>query len=76
LNWGPSDFQSPDSASNIPENKANSHKNAAGRSAGRSDLQSEGIITDPELARLVAAWPKLPDHIRQAIQTLVRSAFG
>ncbi len=32
---------------------------AAGRSAGRSDQRSEGGITDPELARVVEAWPTL-----------------
>ena len=27
----------------------------------------------PELAAIVTAWPNLPDHIRQAIITLVES---
>jgi hypothetical protein len=27
--------------------------------------------SDPDLARLVAAWPALPEHIRAAILTLV-----
>ena len=29
---------------------------------------------DPELARVVAAWPALPSHVRQAIATLIASA--
>ena len=29
--------------------------------------------TDPDLARIVAAWPKLPEHVRATISTLVES---
>ena len=45
-----------------------------GRSAGRSDQQSEGGTVDAELGALVAAWPHLPEHIRAAIRALVVSA--
>jgi hypothetical protein len=31
---------------------------------------------DPHLARLVAAWPTLPEHIRGAILALVDTAKG
>ena len=43
----------------------------AGRSAGRSDEQGEGGITDADLARLVAAWPTLPEPIRRAMIALI-----
>jgi hypothetical protein len=29
---------------------------------------------DPELARVVAAWPALPAHVRQTIATLIAAA--
>jgi hypothetical protein len=29
---------------------------------------------DPDLARLVAAWPSLPEHIRAAVVALVAAA--
>ncbi len=32
--------------------------------------------TDPDLARLVSAWPKLPPHIRATIATVLRSVLG
>jgi len=41
------------------------------RSAVRRDQQSEGGIADPELARLVGAWPTLPTAIRRAVAALV-----
>ena len=31
---------------------------------------------DPALARLVEAWPELPEHVRAAIESLVRSALA
>jgi hypothetical protein len=30
----------------------------------------------PDLAAVVKAWPRLPDHIKQAILTLVQTAQG
>jgi len=30
--------------------------------------------TDPELTRLVSAWPTLPEHVRATIRMLVESA--
>ena len=35
--------------------------------------QGEGGITDPELARVVAAWQTLPEPIRRAVLALVSS---
>ena len=34
-------------------------------------LVVEIIPTDPDVARLVAAWPTLPEHIKAAIRALV-----
>jgi hypothetical protein len=31
-------------------------------------------VTDPELARVVEAWPDLPSHIRAAVVALVATA--
>ena len=48
----------------------------SGRSAGRSEKQSEATIPDAELAALVAAWPTLPEPIKAAIRALVRAAYS
>ena len=74
MNRGPSDFQSPTSTSETLKNNAIPHADAAGRSAGRSDLTSEGGITNPELAALVAAWPTLAEPIRRAMLALIGAA--
>ncbi|MCE9566704.1 MAG: hypothetical protein K8U57_32265 [Planctomycetes bacterium] len=37
---------------------------------------SEGGIPDADLARLVVAWPTLPEHIRAAIRALVGTVAG
>jgi hypothetical protein len=39
-------------------------------------LIHDGCQTDPELARIVEAWPSLPEAIKAAIQALVRAASG
>jgi hypothetical protein len=38
---------------------------------GCTKEQSEGGITDPELARVAAAWPTLPNAIRRAVLALI-----
>ncbi len=49
--------------------------NAAARcSAGCSEERAEGGIPDPDLARLVAAWPTLPDVLKSAIVAIVNAA--
>jgi hypothetical protein len=35
---------------------------------------SEPALTDPDLARIVAAWPNLPEHVKQTILTLAETA--
>ena len=35
--------------------------------------KDENTPPDPDLAKTNAAWPKLPEHIRQAVLALVRS---
>lgn len=76
LNRGPSDFQSQEAASKSLENKAIPHLQDAGRSAGRSGNTSEGGISDPELARVVTAWPGLPEPIRRAVMALIGTGSG
>ncbi|MFH1920253.1 MAG: hypothetical protein ABIP48_10265, partial [Planctomycetota bacterium] len=44
------------------------------RFATRLPQNAPEPIVDPDLARLVAAWPELPEHIRQTVLTLVESA--
>ena len=47
---------------------------SAGCSAGCSDQRTEGCITDHELARVVAAWPDLPEPIRRAVLAMIEAA--
>jgi hypothetical protein len=39
-----------------------------------SVLLAHSTPTDPDLARIIDAWPTLPDHIRAAIMALVASS--
>ncbi|MCE9566702.1 MAG: hypothetical protein K8U57_32255 [Planctomycetes bacterium] len=59
-----------DLSDRLLENKATPPIHATGRSAGRSD-QSEGGISDADLAAIVAVWPTLPEPIKAAIRALV-----
>ena len=45
-----------------------------GCSAGCSDARRDGAAPDSELARVVAAWPTLPDPIRRAMLALADAA--
>jgi hypothetical protein len=51
-----------------------------GLDPGTSGLDSSAVCTpvctDPDLARVVEAWPTLPDHIRAAILALASTARG
>ena len=42
-----------------------------GRTAGRTQHTSEGVILDADLAALIDAWPAIPANIRAAITALV-----
>jgi hypothetical protein len=33
-------------------------------------------VGDPDLAAIVAAWPRLPEHIKAAIRTLANTSAG
>jgi hypothetical protein len=69
-----SDFSSNcGSWANITDDPEVTANKASGRSAGRSEEQSEGGVSDSELAAFVAAWPKLPKHVRQTIAAIVAS---
>ena len=74
LNRGPSDFQSLELNSQHPVNTTLAPPPAVGRSAGRSDDESEGGNDDPDLARLIAAWPTLPEPIRRAMLAILEAA--
>ena len=50
----------------IPENER----------AGSGAPDGEKAPVDPDLAKVMAAWPKLPEHIKAAVLALVRSADG
>lgn len=39
-------------------------------------LTSAGAAADADLARVVAAWPNLPDPIRRAVLALIGSVTG
>jgi hypothetical protein len=34
----------------------------------------ESVQTDPDLARVVAAWPDLPPHIKAAVLAMIQTA--
>jgi hypothetical protein len=45
-----------------------------GAESGAPNLTKPDIA--PELAALVESWPRLPEHIKDAIRTLLRVATG
>ena len=47
-------------------------KNPSGAESGA--IGAMLVKDDSDLAAVVTAWPKLPDHIRQSIRTLVESS--
>jgi site-specific recombinase XerC len=47
---------------------------AAGETPPSASLACEATPADPELRRVVTAWPSLPGHIRQAILALLTAA--
>jgi hypothetical protein len=71
LNRGVTDLQSvPTNAETLP--KQDISEDAAAVVA----LRVAQLSADPNLARVVAAWPDLPDAIRRAVLALVGSANG
>ena len=42
----------------------------------RSDALRESALNDPELQRIVDAWPKLPEPLRAALLAIVQTAGG
>ncbi len=61
-----------DTISNVQSQQQLTLTAADGCSAGCSYRQGEGGMP-PDLARLVAAWPSLPEPIRAAIRALIGS---
>ena len=61
----------PISRSNSKQDKQFAPPLEACCTTGRTRDTSEGGIVDPELAALLSAWPKLPEHIRAAIRALL-----
>lgn len=47
---------------------------STGSRPARSELGKQEDKSPPELAKVVSAWPTLPDHIRQAILALISTA--
>ena len=41
---------------------------------GRSDGESEGGGEDPDISRLIAAWPTLSEPIRRAMLAILEAA--
>jgi hypothetical protein len=76
----PSDRQSDDQISQNPPNQALSESQmSTGALCGALCVQnrrSEQPPKDPDLALIQDHWPNLPEHIKAAITTLVRSAIG
>jgi hypothetical protein len=46
------------------------------RASWRSAWRPGHHITDPDLAVLVATWPKLPEHVRATIRTLLEAVLA
>ncbi len=59
--------------SNSGETKDIREASSAGSPKESPKLQ-EIVLSDADLARIVDAWPHLPDHIKATIRTLVESA--
>ena len=65
-----------------PETPTDSHHLRTGGAesgATRRDAASESapaVSADPDLARVVEAWPSLPEPIRRAVISLVNSTSG
>jgi hypothetical protein len=50
--------------------------NDLGNLTPTSAAKSGAVLDDPDLARVVEAWPELPDWTKNAIITLVLSSGG
>ncbi len=55
----------------VPSGRGESYDEVAVTAATCNDEESDGATLDADLARIVAAWPALPDHIKAAIRGLV-----
>ena len=59
---------------NVLQNNTLQQPPTIGRSAGRSDDECEGGNDDPDLSRLIAAWPTLSEPIRRAMLAILEAA--
>lgn len=66
-----------DTGTELPANLSGTAQGAGqGGSNSGSNRPDSGPPTDPELARVVEAWPRLPGALRAGILAMVASAGG
>jgi len=59
--------------SNSPAETSDSEESGAESGALKAD---SAILADPQLARIVRAWPGLPADLKRRILTLIKGAAG
>jgi hypothetical protein len=73
LCWG-NDEKTPTTFEHTPENKGISASFEKGAAKSDAFSTENPKFFDPDLAKIIEAWPALPDHIREAILSLVGTA--
>jgi hypothetical protein len=70
----PTGFDSSDATTSQDKDLRKAGRASAAKSgAAGPGTGSHGAATDPDLARIIEAWPGLPEHVRAAMLALISS---